>query len=63
MTTKDEHDKDGTEIKRYVLTDADGEPIPGEEFSDHVHALDARARLMAEHSDGDKVTVEVLSNV
>lgn len=42
----------------YVLTDADGDPIPGEYYSDPERAIDARARLMADHEDGDEVTVE-----
>ena len=52
---------DGTEIEYYVLTDADGQEIPGERYEDDDRALDARARLMAEHPDGDGVTVEVLN--
>lgn len=42
----------------YILTDADGEPIPGQVFDDPDRAIDARAILMAEHEDGDAVTVE-----
>lgn len=50
-----------SKITHYVLTDGDGEPIPGERYEDDGHAIDARARLMAEHPDGDDVTVEVLT--
>jgi len=49
-----------SEVKHYVITDGDGEPIPGERYEDDARALDARARLMAEHPDGDGVTVDVL---
>lgn len=49
-----------SEVKRYVLTDGDGEEIDGECYDDPDRAIDARARLMAEHPDGDAVTVEVL---
>jgi DNA-binding PadR family transcriptional regulator len=42
----------------YVLTDAAGDPIPGEVYDDPDDALDARANLMSEHEDGDDVTVE-----
>lgn len=42
----------------YVLTDADGEVIDGERYDDPDAAVDARAQQMAEHPDGDAVTVE-----
>ena len=61
MTTTDDQDEGGAGIERYVLTDGDGEAIPGEEYENDEHALDARARLMAEHPDGESVTVEVLN--
>lgn len=44
--------------RSYVLMDADDEPIDGERHDDADSALDARARLMATHEDGDAVTVE-----
>lgn len=44
--------------RTYVLMDADGEPIDGESYDDPDSALDARAQLMADHEDGDAVTVE-----
>lgn len=44
--------------RKYHLTDADGETIDGETYDDPNRALDARARLMAEHEDGDEVTIE-----
>jgi len=44
--------------RSYVLMDAGGEPIEDESYDDPDSALDARARLMAEHEDGDAVTVE-----
>lgn len=43
----------------YVLTDAEDEPIEGERYPDETQALDARAQLMANHDDGDAVTIEV----
>ena len=46
------------EYEEYVLTDADGHTIAGERYRDADRAIDARARLMAEHPDGDEVTVE-----
>jgi hypothetical protein len=49
------------ENSRYVLTDAGGDPIPGERYEDADRAIDARARLMANHEDGDDVTVEPTS--
>lgn len=55
------NDTDESEIEHYVLTDGDGDPIPGERYEDDSRAIDARARLMSDHPDGDKVTVEVLS--
>ena len=42
----------------YHLTDGDGCAIPGEAYRSEEAAVDARARLMASHPDGDKVTVE-----
>lgn len=42
----------------YHLTDGDGCAIPGEAYTDEEDAVDARARLMASHPDGDDVTVE-----
>jgi len=53
---------EGPDADWYVLTDGDGEPIPGESYSDCEQAIDARARLMADHEDGDKVTVEPREN-
>lgn len=47
-----------TSGSEYVLTDADGDVIPGEIYQDSERAVDSRARLMAEHEDGDAVTVE-----
>lgn len=44
--------------RRYALTDADGDVIPGEEYHDEDAALDARAVLMSQHPDGDQVTVK-----
>ena len=44
--------------EEYVLTDADGHTIKGHRYHDPDKAVDARARLMAEHPDGDEVTVE-----
>lgn len=43
---------------QYVLTDADDDPIPGERYDNPDRPVDTRARLMAEHEDGDAVTVE-----
>ena len=43
---------------KYAVTDADGNTIDGEVYEDPGHAIDARARLMADHPDGDRVTVE-----
>lgn len=45
-------------MTEYVLTDANGDPIPGETYDDPDRSIDARAYLMAEHDDGDAVTVE-----
>lgn len=45
-------------MTEYILTDADGNKIPGEEYDSSDAAIDARAVLMAEHEDGDDVTVE-----
>jgi len=42
----------------YILTDANGEPIRGERYDRPGDAIEARAILMAEHEDGDKVTIE-----
>lgn len=42
----------------YILTDADGQIIPGERYDNEDDALDSRARLMGMHEDGDQVTVE-----
>jgi len=53
--TLDDYDGDDTE---YVLTDGDGEVIEGEVYDDPDAAVDARASQMAEHPDGDAVTVE-----
>lgn len=50
-----------SDTDRYVLTDADGQPIDGEYYDDPERAIDARARLMAEHPDGDNVTVDVVN--
>ena len=44
-------------IQQYVLTDANDEPITGEQYDDPERAINARARLMAEHPDSDMVTV------
>jgi hypothetical protein len=51
----DEEEVDNTQ---YILTDAADEPIEGEEYDTPGAAIDARARLMATHMDGDDVTVE-----
>ena len=37
----------------YHLTDGDGCAIPGEAYRSEEAAVDARARLMASHPDGD----------
>jgi len=42
----------------YILTDADGDPIRGEVYDNPGDAIEARAILMAEHKDGDNVTIE-----
>jgi Fe2+ or Zn2+ uptake regulation protein len=47
-----------TDDTQYILTDAADEPIEGEEYDTPDAAIDARARLMATHMDGDDVTVE-----
>lgn len=46
-------------MAEYALTDANGDVIEGEEYPNADLALNARARLMAEHPDGDEVTVEI----
>jgi len=51
VTPEDEADK-------YVLTDANGKEIEDESYPDSDKTIDARARLMATHPDGDEVTVE-----
>lgn len=43
----------------YVLTDANGDVIDEQGYDTADQAIDARARLMAEHPDGDEVTVEI----
>lgn len=43
-------------MKQYVLTDADGKPIPGERYTDKESAIEAL--LMWEHEDNDRVAVE-----
>ena len=59
MTDTDTQPRDGKEKnEEYVITDADGRTIRGHRYSDPDKAIDARARLMAEHPDGDEVTVE-----
>lgn len=60
MTENNDNAEDAAALEHYVLTDGDGSPIEGERYSDSDRAIDARARLMAEHPDGDAVTVEVL---
>ncbi len=52
-------DTQQTEV--YRVEDSDGETLPGGEYEDPNRALDRRAREMAEHPDGDGVTVETYS--
>jgi len=47
-----------TDNEIYYLTDSEGVLIPGEIYDNEEDAIDARARLLASHSDGDQVTVE-----
>lgn len=42
----------------YILTDANGEPIRGERYDTPGDAIEARAILMATHTDGGDVTIE-----
>lgn len=56
-----ENNQPDEKIEHYILTDDDGNPIPDERYKDDSRAIDARARLMTEHPDGDNVTVEVLT--
>jgi len=51
-------DDEGKVDTQYILTDAADEPIEGEEYDTPGAAIDARARLMATHMDGDDVTVQ-----
>jgi len=45
-------------MTEYILTDGDGNLIRGEVYDNPGDAIEARAILMAEHEDGDDVTVE-----
>lgn len=52
-----------TTSELYALTDGDGEWMDEYVYADQERAIDARARLMATHPDGDAVTVEVFERV
>lgn len=54
---------DGSADVMYRVTDADGDTLPSGTYSDEDAALDRRAREMAEHPDGDDVTVEKYERV
>ena len=59
-TDSEETDSDETGVEVYVLTDADGELIPGEIHESSDEAMDSRAYQMANHEDGDDVTIKTL---